>query len=236
MKALPRFSGPVLVVLFASCSFCPPTFCAETLEVVRVDVHERLYPDRWPRPAEPGAVSVPRGTPATFQFAVRTQAKGIARLDFTCDIAGRSRLHWLQAVHVEGNSQGSLKNRPGGEVPKGWMNHLVRAAPFDTLEVLVEGNRMPIVAGRTNGAVLEFTVPRDTKPGTYEGELRGARGGDRRPIVVTGDDCTIRNETEYRIVLQPSAGGNTVVSFGPVTDLGTDNTVSRMGQSTSMEG
>ena len=58
---------------------------------------------------------------------------------------------------------------------------------------------------------------------------------DRRPIVVTGDDSTIRNETEYPIVLQSSASGNTVVSFGPVTDLGTDNKVSRMGQPRSTE-
>ena len=58
---------------------------------------------------------------------------------------------------------------------------------------------------------------------------------DRRPIVVTGDDSTIRNETEYPIVLQSSASGNTVVSFGPVTDLGTDNNVSRFRQPKSSE-
>ncbi|MEM7235695.1 MAG: hypothetical protein AAF517_26225, partial [Planctomycetota bacterium] len=49
-----------------------------------------------------------------------------------------------------------------------------------------------------------------------------------RSIVVTGDGSTIRNETEYPIVLQSSANGNTVVSFGPVTDLGSDNKVSRL--------
>jgi hypothetical protein len=58
---------------------------------------------------------------------------------------------------------------------------------------------------------------------------------DRRPIVLTGDDSTIRNETEYPIVLQSSASGNTVVSFGPVTDLGTNNTVSRLKQPESSE-
>jgi len=58
---------------------------------------------------------------------------------------------------------------------------------------------------------------------------------DRRPIVVTGDDSTIRNETEYPIVLQSSASGNTVVSFGPVTDLGTGNKVLRLEQPKSSE-
>ena len=51
---------------------------------------------------------------------------------------------------------------------------------------------------------------------------------DLRPIVVTGDDSNIRNETEYPIVLESSASGNTVDSFGAVTDRGTNNSVSRM--------
>lgn len=49
-----------------------------------------------------------------------------------------------------------------------------------------------------------------------------------RAIVVTGNNSTIRNETEYSIVLEPSASGNTVVSFGSVVDRGKDNMVSRI--------
>ena len=49
-----------------------------------------------------------------------------------------------------------------------------------------------------------------------------------RPIVVEGNNSTIRNETEYPVILQTSASGNTIVSFGPVTDHGTRNTVSRI--------
>ena len=51
-----------------------------------------------------------------------------------------------------------------------------------------------------------------------------------RPIVVTGSGSTIRNETEYPIVLESSASGNTVVSFGPVTDNGKNNTVTPIEQ------
>ena len=51
-----------------------------------------------------------------------------------------------------------------------------------------------------------------------------------RPIVVTGDNSTIRNETEYSIILESSASANTVVSFGPVTDHGTNNIVTQLGQ------
>ena len=56
-----------------------------------------------------------------------------------------------------------------------------------------------------------------------------------RPIVVKDGNSTIRNETEYPIILLSSASGNTVVSFGPVTDLGTDNNVSRIKQPKNME-
>ena len=49
-----------------------------------------------------------------------------------------------------------------------------------------------------------------------------------RPIVVKDDNSTIKNETEYPIILLSSASGNTVESFGPVTDLGTNNKVSRI--------
>ena len=51
-----------------------------------------------------------------------------------------------------------------------------------------------------------------------------------RPIVVQGDNSTIRNETEYPIILQSSASGNTIVSFGPVTDRGSRNKVTRIKQ------
>ena len=46
-----------------------------------------------------------------------------------------------------------------------------------------------------------------------------------RPIVVTGSNSTIRNETEYAIILAPSSSGNTVTSRGKVTDNGKNNKV-----------
>jgi hypothetical protein len=48
---------------------------------------------------------------------------------------------------------------------------------------------------------------------------------DLRPIVVSGDNSTINNETEYPIILESTANGNTVVSLGPVTNRGTNNKV-----------
>jgi hypothetical protein len=53
----------------------------------------------------------------------------------------------------------------------------------------------------------------------------GPLDSNLRPIVVTGDNSTIHNETEYSIILEATASGNTVVSLGPVTDRGTNNKV-----------
>tara|TARA_R110001592_G_scaffold757_1_gene4055 strand:- start:2058 stop:3608 length:1551 start_codon:yes stop_codon:yes gene_type:complete len=49
---------------------------------------------------------------------------------------------------------------------------------------------------------------------------------DLRPIVITGDDSTIINETEYPIILESGAVRNTIVSCGSVTDNGRDNIIS----------
>ena len=52
---------------------------------------------------------------------------------------------------------------------------------------------------------------------------------EERAIVVTGDNSTIVNETEYAIILEASANGNTIISCGPVTDNGSNNSVSSSG-------
>jgi len=48
---------------------------------------------------------------------------------------------------------------------------------------------------------------------------------ESRAIVVSGNGSTIRNETEYRIILEDGTSGNTIISPGEVTDNG-DNSVS----------
>jgi hypothetical protein len=50
-----------------------------------------------------------------------------------------------------------------------------------------------------------------------------------RAIVVTGSDSVITNETEYPVVLESTATGNTIISCGTVTDNGSSNTVVQTG-------
>lgn len=48
---------------------------------------------------------------------------------------------------------------------------------------------------------------------------------ETRSFIVYGNNSTIRNETEYKIILLEGTSGNTIISAGEVTDLG-DNIVS----------
>lgn len=51
---------------------------------------------------------------------------------------------------------------------------------------------------------------------------------EERAIVVYGDNSTIVNETEYTIILEPGANGNTVSSCGLVINNGSNNNISQL--------
>ena len=59
----------------------------------------------------------------------------------------------------------------------------------------------------------------DIKNCLVEGAMRPSKDlyldTNLRPTVIAGDGSTIRNETEYPVVLQSSASGNTVAIFEP---------------------
>lgn len=155
----------------------PPSSPQPTL--VRVDALDRVYPDR-PAVAVTGHArgNTARGSAVVFQFAAAssTDLTGqiipgpIRRKDGT-PLDARIRTYRLLPVHIEGNTQGSKKNRPGGKVPDGWMKSLVRAAPFDVMEVLFETNEIELSAGLSHALLLDVEVASDASPGLYEGSL-----------------------------------------------------------------
>ena len=154
------------------------------LDVVRVDLLERVFPDRWPAAAaQDEAISVPRVGTVAFQFAVRGPGAGrctlsvgrIARSDGAA-YQGKATLYELLPVHVEANTQGSMRTRVGGRPPAAWMKSFVRQAPFDAAEVLVETDTLRLKPGRTHAVLLDVAVPVYTEPGIYAGALAVKRG------------------------------------------------------------
>ncbi len=172
------FGGIVLCVAAASAA-APESGTGSAVTVVRVDGLDRVYPDRIPpAPADEAPISIARGGSVAVQFAVTS------RRDVSCNMGvaavrrndnllldARVRIYRLVPVHVEGNTQGSMKNRPGGQVPDGWMKHLVRAAPYDVAEVLVEADEVELIAARTEAVLVDVQVASDASPGRYTGRL-----------------------------------------------------------------
>ena len=148
--------------------------------LARVDVLDRVYPDRPPpAAADDVPISIARGGSAALQFAAisprdvacRMRLGAITRND-GLRLAGRVTTYRLLPVHVEGNTQGSLRNRPGGEVPEGWMKYLVRPAPFDVMEVLVEADEIELAAGRTQAMLVDVEISPEASPGRYSARFK----------------------------------------------------------------
>jgi len=62
---------------------------------------------------------------------------------------------------------------------------------------------------------------------TFLSKSNRSRSDEKRAIVVTGENSKIVNKTEYAIILESSSKNNRIISRGPVTDHGTDNTVTK---------
>jgi hypothetical protein len=188
----------------------------------RVAVLDRVYPDRPPpRVVDDVPVSVPRGGSVAIQFAATSlnnrlcrMAVGPVQRDDGELLDGRVVVYRLLPVHVEGNTQGSLKNRPGGDVPEGWMKYLVRPAPFDVMEVLVEANEVPLAAERTQAMLVDVEVAPQASPGRYTGrlELRLEREAVSAPFSIR----------VHRTILPPNPKLHCVHWFWPMPENLTD--------------
>ncbi len=169
----------VTVCLVATLWAASPETGPAAVSLVRVDALDRVYPDRAAvASAETMPVSVPRGGSVAFQFAARSE-RGVSckmsivevKRDDGHVLAGSVRAYHLLPVHVEGNTQGSMKNRPGGKVPLGWDKSLIRSAPFDVMEVPVEAGDFDLAGERTEAILVDVEVAPDASPGRYEGRL-----------------------------------------------------------------
>ena len=156
-----------------------PAKPAVTLDIVPVDTLDRVFPDRKPEPPVfRGPVSVPRGGKVGFQFAVRSSAAGSCRMKVAsipgaggAALEGAATLYRLDTVHVEGNTNGAMINRPGGTRPEEWTEFLTRDAPYDVAEVLVVSDTLPLEENVTRAALVDIAVPARTEPGRYGGTL-----------------------------------------------------------------
>jgi len=176
----------LLVVLFTS--FSNAALAASSLrkdesssmQVRRVDVLERIFPDIEPITAEfYEPIHVPRGGHVPLLFVVSTSATRVCELSVGTisnvnqkELAGDIRTFRVQYIPVEGNSQGCSVTRPYPEKPRDeWMPFFIREAPFEIAEILIETDRLEIEAATHQAILVDIDVSVDALPGMYEGDL-----------------------------------------------------------------
>ncbi len=162
----------------------------DSLTAVRVDVLERVFPDRAPGPRDYGDhIAVPRGGTAPFQFAVMAKEGGrcTVRVSPVVDKSTSTNpagapldaafdVYAVRNVPVEANNNGGSRTAVGTRPPDEWMEHLVREAPFQVAEVLVKGDESDLLPGRWHTAVVDVKVSPEAEPGSYYGEVQFIKG------------------------------------------------------------
>lgn len=156
-----------------------PALSSAAPQLQRVDTLERVFPDRWPAASGTApSLHAPRGSLVSFPFVVRSTA------DTTCELsvapprdangqqlAARISTYHVLPVPVEANNNGGCKTSPTAIPPKAWLEQFVRKAPFEVCEVLIEGGRVELKAGRTHAVLVQADIPPNATPGIYSGKL-----------------------------------------------------------------
>ena len=158
-----------------------------------------------------GSVTVENTTVKKTRGGIRTYlGSGATILNCTAIDCGSTNFNLPQGGTIKGSS-GNFTYGPISDFRLGKSNQNIE------LTILPSPNAM----GNHNIADIQgdnHTIVFHRTPGPHDRTTRA--------IVVTGNNSSIRNETEYAIVLEATATGNTVASFGPVTDRGKSNKVS----------
>ena len=211
-----------------------PAARTETEEVValkafQVNLTDRVFPDRAPEAVEHAEpLSVARGGKLCLQFVLEGANRNLGTVKMAVEVsaprgagfAGAVRTYSLAAVPVEANSNGCSKTRVGSRPPAGHLRYLVREAPFEVYEVMVEGDEIEWQGERRHhAAVVEIAVAEDAGVGEHRGvvRLQGARESLllRRP---SHSGC-IERGCRLTTRCTPSIGSTTIRSTSQQTRL-----------------
>lgn len=170
-----------------------------------VDISSRIFTDEFPDSAQgPALINVPRNYTLAFQLALISSINQVAVINFSefTDAAGITHkinytINKLLPVHVEGNTQGSLINYPGGKAPDSWNSYFIRKAPFDIFEVV---NDVPVssipVANKTTALLIQIKIPAELLPGVYKSMLtiHGSTNDISIPVSFTVHKTVLKKE------------------------------------------
>ncbi len=143
-----------------------------------VDLLRNIYPDVEVSPSDIKASDVPRSSTAVFQFVLRCdESKQFKFTDLRLSSPASGALepsfniYEAAAVHIEVNSQGGARTVIGRDVPESSKPYLIRIAPFDVSEALVERDTFNVQPNINAVILCEIKIPENYQAGLYNGVI-----------------------------------------------------------------
>jgi hypothetical protein len=165
-------------------------FWNKAFNAAQVDSLDRVFSDVPPKTmAYQEPVSVARGGNVAFQFAAMSRNGGVCSMEAMSItgpdgsvLRGDSRIYDLKMVPVEANNNGGSRSGTDFVPPGPWLNYLIRKAPFDVGEAMLERDTMTLQPGHYAAALLDVSVSTDALPGHYTGTFRITCGDETHEI------------------------------------------------------
>ncbi len=158
----------------------------DSLNLHPVDLLGRVFSDRPPQPLlDACPQSIPSGAKACFLFAAMSREKEkisarieVSPLESTTGqrLDAKAKTYHVLHVPIEANTNGGIRTTISSRPPEIWMEHLIREAPFQIAEVLVETNTFDLRENSMHevmykAVLVEVDIPSGTKPGLYNSKL-----------------------------------------------------------------
>lgn len=153
---------------------------SKKIRVFQVDVLDRVFVDIAPKSKIYNRpYCVPRGGKIALQFAVSSETDCLCKLSVTSIertdgtiLKANVNIYHVYPVHVEANNNGGSKTAKDCRPPTNWMHYLIRKAPFDVAEVLIETNEVMLKAEQWYSVLIDVSIQDNAETGIYSGILK----------------------------------------------------------------
>lgn len=141
---------------------------ADPVSIWPVDIHQKIFPDSQAEKSAPLKLSAAQNEFESAQFAIRSKT-ALNDLTFAP----------VTLIHEDGQTKMDVNNiriRPIGYIPiaintPGAEKVVVRKAPCEVPDVLLDDSTLALTANRTQGIWVTVFVPKNAKPGLYKGSV-----------------------------------------------------------------
>jgi len=152
-------------------------YFSNTINAIQTDSLSPKFTDIPPEPVTE-ALHVPRGGTLPLTFAVHSSASSICKIAVSeitgpngNPLRGQKTIYFLKPVPIEANNNGGIRSAVGVMPPNTWRKYLIREAPFDISEVMIETDHFALVGGGYHTVLLDLVICSDAAAGEYTGAI-----------------------------------------------------------------